>query len=237
MANNLRKFATVAAYQAAELIKPAVSLIEENDDVYFDQKEVVQTFGGLTVKYYISDPTSEVTLFNGGGDSSSSSDSGSGSGGGGALPTTMIVDGVEETPINTWRFETAGEHIVQYTFEDNAIPFNFIKELSTVKEVVVGNDITSIGYEAILGCASLTSATIGSGVILIKSGVFYDCTALTSVTVNNDGVQTNIPTLGSNALNNTNNCPIYVPSSAVEYYKDSTSTGWSEYASRIQAIQ
>lgn len=208
MANNLRKFSTVAAYQSAELIKPAVSLIEENDDVYFDQKEVVPTFGGLTVKYYISDPTSEVTLFNGGGDSSSSSDSGSGSGGGGSLPTTMIVDGVEETPINTWRFSTAGEHIVQYEFEDNAVPQEFIKELSAIKEVVVGNDITSIGGYA-----------------------FYNCTSLTSVTVN----ATTPPTLGdSYVFNSTNNCPIYVPSASVNTYK--TATNWSTYASRIQAI-
>lgn len=232
MANNLRKFATVAAYQAAELIKPAVSLIEENDDVYFDQK--VPTFGGLTVKYYIEDPTSEVTLFNGGGGSSDSdSESGSGSGGGGALPTTMIVDGVEETPINTWRFETAGEHIVQYEFEDNAVPLDFIKELSEIKEVVVGNDITSIGGEAILGCTSLTSATIGSGVTLIANGVFYDCTGLTSVTVN----AIDPPRLNTMAFDNTNNCPIYVPASAVEEYQTSTSTGWSTYASRIEAIQ
>ena len=230
MARNLRKFATLAAYQAAELIKPAVSLIEATDGVYFDQKE--PAFGGLTVKYSIEDPTVEVTLFNGGGDSSSS-ESSSESGGGGALPATMIVDGAEETPINTWRFETAGEHIVQYTFEDNVVPQDFIKELSTVKEVVVGNDITSIGGEAILGCASLTSATIGSGVTVIANGVFYNCTALTSVTVN----AIDPPTLSTMTFDNTNNCPIYVPASAVDTYKASTSTGWSTYASRIQAIQ
>ena len=231
MANNLRKFATVAAYQAAELIKPAVSLIEENDDVYFDQKEVVPTFGGLTVKYNIINTTSEMTLFNGGGGSSSSSESSSESGGGGALPTRMIVDGVEETPINTWRFVTAGEHIVQYEFEDNAVPLDFIKELSEIKEVVVGNDITSIGGEAILGCTSLTSATIGSGVTLIANGVFYDCTGLTSVTVN----AIDPPKLNTMAFDNTNNCPIYVPASAVDTYK--ASNGWSTYASRIEAIQ
>ena len=223
MARNLRKFATLAAYQAAELIKPAVSLIEATDGVYFDQKE--PPFGGLTVKYDIQDPTVEVSLFNGGGDSSSES------GGGGALPATMIVDGVSETPINTWRFETAGEHIVQYTFEDNVVPQDFIKELSTVKEVVVGNNITSIGGEAILGCASLTSATIGSGVTAITNGVFYNCTALTSVTVN----ATTPPTFSNMAFDNTNNCPIYVPAESVNTYK--AATNWSTYASRIQAIQ
>lgn len=232
MANNLKRFNSEAEYQQASLNYPAVSWVV-NGEVHFD-KTAPATFGGLTVKYNITNTTSEVTLFNGGGDSSSSSESSSESGGGGALPTRMIVDGVEETPINTWRFETAGEHIVQYEFEDNTVPQDFIKELSTaVKEVVVGNDITSIGGEAILGCASLTSATIGSGVTLINNGVFYDCTGLTSVTVN----AIDPPTLSSMTFDNTNNCPIYVPASAVDTYKASTSTGWSTYASRIQAIQ
>lgn len=235
MANNLRKFQNEAEYSAATLNYPAVSWVV-NGEVHFDKTAPIPPFGGLTVKYNITDTTSEITLFNGGGGSStseSSSESGSGSGGGGALPTRMIVDGVEETPINTWRFETAGEHIVQYEFADNAVPQDFMKLLSTVKEVVVGNDITSISYEAILGCTSLTSATIGSGVTLIANGVFYDCTGLTSVTVN----AIDPPTLGSMAFDNTNNCPIYVPASVVDMYKDSTSTGWSTYASRIQAIQ
>ncbi len=237
MANNLRKFATVAAYQAAELIKPAVSLIEENDDVYFDQKEVVPTFGGLTVKYYISDPTSEATLFNGGGDSSSSSDSGSGSGGGGALPTRMIVDGNEETPINTWRFETAGEHIVQYEFEDNTVPEAFMYYIGYATEIIIGDDITTIPDETSNGkvfgdMSDLTSVSISSGVTYIGDRAFNN-NSLTSVTVN----ATTPPTLGTDVFYNTNNCPIYVPASAVDTYKASTSTGWSEYASRIQAIQ
>lgn len=86
--------------------------------------------------------------------------------------------------------------------------------------------------------AELASVAIGSGVTYIGSSAFNNCYNLTSVTVNNDGVVSqDIPTLGSNVFDNTNNCPIYVPASAVDEYKESTSTGWSEYASRIQAIQ
>lgn len=215
MANNLRKFATVAAYQAAELelIKPAVSLIEENDDVYFDQKEVVPTFGGLTVKYNIINTTSEMTLFNGGGGSSSSSESSSESGGGGALPTRMIVDGVEETPINTWRFETAGEHIVQYEFEDNAVPQDFIKNVADsipdATEVIVGTDITNIGSAA-FNNSYLTSAT---------------CLSTTPPNIGD------ISVFGGGSLN----YPIYVIASAVDTYK--AATFWSNLASRIEAIQ
>jgi len=40
--------------------------------------------------------------------------------------------------------------------------------------------------------------------------------------------------LGASAFNDTNNCPIYVPSESVEAYK--SASGWSNYASRIQPI-
>lgn len=207
MARNLRKFATVADYQSAQLIKPAVSLIEATDGVFFDQKEVVPTFGGLTVKYNITDATVEVQLFNGGGSSESSSESGSG-GGGGALPTRMIVDGVDETPISTWRFETAGEHIVQYTFEDNNVPQGFLDGLNIAKEVIVGTDIVGIGSAAFnvaltsATCLSTTPPSIGDASVFANSWQVY---------------------------------PIYTPSSAVNTYK--TASIWESLASRIQAIQ
>ena len=51
-----------------------------------------------------------------------------------------------------------------------------------------------------------------------------------SVTVN----ATTPPTLGESALDYTNNCPIYVPAASVDVYK--AASGWSTYASRIQAI-
>ena len=206
MARNLRKFATLADYQSAELIKPAVSLIEATDGVYFDQKE--PAFGGLTVKYNIEYPTVEVTLFIGGGDSSSSSESSSESGGGGALPTRMIVDGVEETPINTWRFETAGEHIVQYTFEDNVVPQGFLDGINPAKEVIVGTDIVGLGSTAFN--VILTSAT---------------CLSTTPPYIGD------ISTFGGGSQI----YPIYVPSSAVNTYK--TASFWTNLASRIEAIQ
>lgn len=246
MANNLREFNTVTDYQAAQLNYPAVSWITATDGVYFDKTAPTPTFGGLTVYYNIESQViqNEITLFNGGGDSSSSSDSGSGSGGGGgALPTRMIVDGVEETPINTWRFETAGEHIVQYEFAENAVPQAFMYYIGRATKIEIGNDITRIpdsmaDGSVFGGMADLTSVTIGSGVTYVGDSAFYDCTGLTSVTVNNDGVVSqDIPTLGSDVFYNTNNCPIYVPASAVDTYKNSTSTGWNEYTSRIQAIQ
>ena len=234
---NLRKFNTEAEYSAATLNYPAVSWIVSADTVVYDKTEPTPpapAYGGLTVKYYIEDPSVEVTLFNGGGASSSSSGSGSGSGsGGGVLPTTMIVDGNEETPINTWRFETSGEHIVQYAFENNEIPNLYFADLENITSVVVGDDITSIGEVTFSRIFDLTSVTISSGVTNIGANAFVYSNGLTSITVNS----VDPPQLGGNAFVGTNNCPIYVPASAVETYQTSTSTGWSEYASRIEAIQ
>jgi len=41
--------------------------------------------------------------------------------------------------------------------------------------------------------------------------------------------------LGRDVFYDTNNCPIYVPAASVDAYK--SASGWSAYASRIQAIQ
>lgn len=239
--NNLRKFNTVTDYQAAQLNYPAVSWITATDGVYFDKTAPTPTFGGLTVYYNIESQViqNEITLFNGGGDSSSSSDSGSGSGGGGgALPTRMIVDGVEETPINTWRFETAGEHIVQYEFAENAVPQAFMNYIGWATKIEIGNNIATIPDETADGkpfgdMVDLSSVTISNSITYIGYKAFDGCFSLERITVE----ATTPPTLGGGVFGSTNNCPIYVPASAVDEYKTSTSTGWSEYASRIQAIQ
>lgn len=159
------KYTNQSAYDADETKQyPNVSYISGSDEVVFKMQADPEpvAFGGLTVKYNIVDPSVEVTLFNGGGSSSSSSsssESGSGSGGGGALPTTMIVDGNEETPINTWRFDTTGEHIVQYEFEDDTVPQSFIDtSIVIAREIIVGVDIAVISSMA-FDNYSLTSAT------------------------------------------------------------------------------
>lgn len=236
MAHNLKKFETEAQYSAATLNYPAVSWVVNGHSVHFDKTAPTPTFGGLTVYYYIDNPNVEITLFNGGGDSSS--DGGDSSGGGGALPTTMIVDGNSETPINTWRFQTAGEHIVQYGFENNEIPQGFLQDIGYATKIEIGNDITIIPDETADGkpfgnMPDLSSVTISNSITYIGRNAFYGCYSLESITVE----ATDPPQLDSNAFDNTNDCPIYVPASVVDEYKESTSTGWSEYASRIQAIQ
>ena len=206
MANYINKYLSQSVYDADNTKQyPNTSLV--GTDIVFAM--AAPAFGGLTVKYNITQAETqyEVSLFNGGGASSCSSESESG--GGGALPTTMIVDGVSETPINTWRFETAGEHIVQYEFADNTVPQSFIDgNIGTATEVIVGTDITSIGSKAFEN--SLTSAT---------------CLSTTPPTIGDTSV------FGGGSYN----YPIYVPAESVATYK--AATHWSSLESRIFAIQ
>ena len=238
MAKFIQKFENQSAYDAAEHQYPNTSLVG-TDIVFAMAAPTPAAFGGLTVKYNIVDPTAEVTLFNGGGGSStssSSSESSSESGGGGALPSKMYVDGAEETPINTWRFETAGEHIVQYEFADDIIPAGFLINNPIYTEVIVGDDITEIGQTAFYNAHNegiLTSATIGTGIQSIGQQAFSGNINMTSVTVK----ATTPPTLGSGVFNSTNDCPIYVPAESVNTYMTTPVTGWDSYTERIQAIQ
>ena len=107
---------------------------------------------------------------------------------------------------------------------------NAFNHCGSLTSVTIPNGVTSIGNSAFEGCSGLTSVTIGSGVTSIGTYAFDNCSSLTSVTV----LATTPPTLGSSVFYMTNDCPIYVPSESVETYK--AASGWSAYASRIQAI-
>lgn len=134
--------------------------------------------------------------------------------------------------------------------------FYYCSGLTNVK---ISDNVTIIDNGTFCGCSGLTSVTIPSGVTSIGRSAFYDCRSLTSVTIpsgvtsighqafafcesfnNVTCLATTPPTLIADSFGQyinfyyTNNCPIYVPAASVNAYK--SATGWSEYASRIQAI-
>ena len=104
-------------------------------------------------------------------------------------------------------------------------------ECSALISINLPNSVSYIGDTAFAFCSGLTSCTIGSGITSIGMYAFNHCSSLTSVTVNS----LTPPTLSEYyVFDNTNDCPIYVPSQSVSAYK--SATNWSSYASRIQAI-
>ena len=64
----------------------------------------------------------------------------------------------------------------------------------------------------------------------IPKETLYYTSNMVSITI----LATTPPVLGTDALRDSGNVPIYVPSASVDAYK--AASGWSQYASRIQAI-
>lgn len=113
---------------------------------------------------------------------------------------------------------------------------------SNLKSVNIPSTVTSIGSSAFLRCSDLSSITIPDGVITIGSEAFAECSSLSSITIP-ESVQTmyypfrgctglkslffypkTSPFSSSSVnLDNTNNCPIFVPSSGINSYKSTFS--------------
>ena len=66
---------------------------------------------------------------------------------------------------------------------------------SGLTSVTIPNSVTSIGGSVFSNCSGLTSITIGSGVTSIGSSAFYGCSGLTSITIPNS-----VTTIGDNAF-------------------------------------
>ena len=99
---------------------------------------------------------------------------------------------------------------------------------TALTSISIPSSVTSIGSQAFSNCTRATSVTIPSSVNSIGNSAFSGCIALTAIVVE----RTTPATLGTNAFNNTNDCPIYVPFNSVSAYK----TAWSAYSSRIQGL-
>ena len=136
------------------------------------------------------------------------------------------------TSIGNEAFMDCGS-LTSVTFPDSVTTIGIyaISGCTSLTSIVIPDSVTTIGDAAFGSCFGLTSVAIGSSVTSIDDNAFNSCTALTSVTVK----ATNPPTLGTEAFSNTHaDIVIYVPAASVEAYK--SASGWSSYASQIQAI-
>ena len=135
-----------------------------------------------------------------------------------------------------------------------SIGYYVFQDCSSLSSIVIPSGVTSIGDGAFKYCYGLTSIDIPDSVTSIGDWVFYECTGLTSIVIPSGVTSIGIyafadcsslssitvnaatpPTLDNvYVFDNTNNCPILVPSQSVDTYK--TASEWSTYADRIQAI-
>ena len=85
----------------------------------------------------------------------------------------------------TWTFDSDGLLTISGTgpMVDNNDNSPFYYKRDTIRSVVVGIGVTSIGDNAFSCCSSLTNITIPEGVTSIGHGAFYSCSSLTNVTI------------------------------------------------------
>ena len=87
--------------------------------------------------------------------------------------------------------------------------------------------VTGIGAMAFAYCSELQAVVIPPGVTSIGSSAFAHCSSLTSIEC-----KAIVPPVGSDKMfDNTNDCPIYVPSASLNSYK--IASYWNYYVARI----
>ena len=75
----------------------------------------------------------------------------------------------------------SGEGAMTDWSSSSSVPWYSIR--SSIKNVIIGNSVTSIGERAFWRCSSLESVTIGNSVTSIGDGAFLNCSSLTSISV------------------------------------------------------
>ena len=121
-----------------------------------------------------------------------------------------------------------------------------------ITSITIPNSVIYIGNSAFSNCLNITSITIPNSVIYIGNSAFSNCFNITSITIPNSVIYIGDSAFSSNcgitsAVIQAINPPeiksttfttkiefIYVPAIAVNNYKKAS--GWSSYASKIQAI-
>ena len=126
----------------------------------------------------------------------------------GNLTTTMLVDGVSKTRATSYKFDSTGDHLVQFNLTSSAtsILANQFRNITRARRIFIPDTITSLGSNSLYQ----TSWTY----IVFRS--------------------TTPPSYSGNALYGS--YPIYVPYSADHSVLQAYKTAWSSYQSRIKEL-
>ena len=95
----------------------------------------------------------------------------------------------------------------------------------SVKQVIIGDGVTTIGSSAFSGCSSLTSVTITNSVTTIGYYAFSGCKNVKQITVE----AVTPPECSINTFDgvNTKECKLFVPKNSIDAYKKAD--GWKEF--------
>ena len=144
-----------------------------------------------------------------------------------------------------------GKGVIKFDGNVTLVEYRAFYNCSTLLSVSIPEGVTTIGYVAFEGCGALESVSIPNSVTSIVGSAFYYCSSLTNVTIPNSVTSigdeafsycrslskiccnaTTPPTAGGSIFYNCHSdLKIYVPSTAVDDYKNAE--GWRDYADRI----
>ena len=105
---------------------------------------------------------------------------------------------------------------------------DWFKGLSSIKECVLGERVTSIGKEIFADCSNLKVLTLGKGLKKIAAEAFSTCEALEKITIHATQpprIEGNGNALFSDATYD--NATLYVPQGSISKYQ--VMTGWSGF--------
>lgn len=143
-----------------------------------------------------------------------------------SITNITLMDGL--TTIGYGAFEYC-ENLVNISIPNSvtAIDMSAFYYCRSLTNLELPNNLISIGGSAFNQCTRLLNVTLPSSVSDIGNMAFY-ITNLNSITIKS----VSPPSVGNNVVGYST--IIYVPAELVDTYK--TASGWSSYASRIQAI-
>ncbi len=104
------------------------------------------------------------------------------------------------------------------------------RSCSSLRKLALPNTLETLGQSVIRDDNLLPQLIIPGNVVSMEDYALYGSTSLASITFLADTP----PTLGFRALDETNNCPLYVPSASIDNYK--TAPRWKNYAARLKPI-
>lgn len=117
---------------------------------------------------------------------------------------------------------------VRLPYTLHALPDGLFYHCGALQEAPVSDAVTAIGASAFRNCTGLSSVTLPAGLTAIGANAFSGCTSLQQIIVLSEAP----PKGGSNMFNETNNCPIYVPSATAYLYSEAQY--WKDYLARLK---
>lgn len=129
--------------------------------------------------------------------------------------TEMIVDGVKMLPQQSYKFDTTGNHSVEFCFSSPVIDTTYLfSYMFRLSEAYISDEITSLADGMFKDCGNLSTVVFGRNVTNIGDYTLQNCSNMRRIVVCSD----NLPSTGSNSFDLTCNVTVNGYEDITVYY-------------------